>query len=485
MLKFLKKEANITYTENGALSYETTSSDCLDLFATAGALRSRTEEEIVGRFARAYIENADLAMKILFFTRDIRGGLGERRTFRVILRWLSGFHKDSVRKNLAFIAEYGRFDDMLCLLDTPCKSEVLAYLKKQVELDLAAAAAGKPVSLLAKWLPSINTSSPVSRNYAARIARGFQMNQAQYRKTLSLLRRRIHIVENDLREKQYTFDYAKLPSKALLKYRAAFYRNDPARYEAFLEQAEAGTVKMNTGTLTPYDIITPFFTRQTGDSERRSLDTAWKGLADFTNGENALVVVDGSASMYQNRRPLPAAVAISLALYFAERNNGVFKNHFITFSHNPRLVEIKGRTLYEKVAFCAQYNEVADTNIQKVFELILRTAVKHKLPQKKLPATIYIISDMEFNICAEDAELTNFAWAKEHFAKHGYALPSIVFWNVDSRGRQQPVHANEQGVTLVSGCSPRLFSSVLSGNLSPYGQMLEILNSGRYDEIRA
>ena len=219
--------------------------------------------------------------------------------------------------------------------------------------------------------------------------------------------------------------------------------------------------------------------------ETEAFDATWNALEDFTDGENALVVVDGSGSMYGGAEPLPAAVAQSLGIYFAERNRGEFRNHFITFSTNPRLVEIKGGNILEKLRYCVSYNECANTNIQKVFELILDTAVKHHLPQEELPATLYIISDMEFNYCTRDASLTNFEYAKALYARHGYTLPKVVFWNVASRSRQQPVTMNEQGVALVSGCSPRIFSLLKSGEFSPWACMMDILGSERYRDIAA
>ena len=168
-----------------------------------------------------------------------------------------------------------------------------------------------------------------------------------------------------------------------------------------------------------------------------------------------------------------------------QKNKGDFANHFITFSENPRLVEIKGKDIFEKIKYCATFNEDANTDIEKVFNLILSTAVKNKTPQKELPATIYIISDMEFDYCSANADLTNFENAKRAFAKHGLELPTVVFWNVQSRNQQQPVTMNEQGVVLVSGCSPRVFSMVMSGNLSPYAFMMETLGTERYEKITA
>ena len=311
------------------------------------------------------------------------------------------------------------------------------------------------------------------------------MTDSAYRKTLVKLRQRIRIIENNLREKDYTFDYAKQPSKAMYKYRKAFFRNDAQRYGEFLSRVSRGEAQLHTGTLTPYEIINPLFFNTVSDLEANAIDVTWKAQEDFTGGENALVVIDGSGSMYCRTDPMPAAVALSLGIYFAERNTGTFRNHFITFSENPRLVEIQGDTILEKVRYCHAFNEVANTNIQRVFELILQAAVKNRVPQSEMPAKLYIISDMEFDSCTRGAELTNFEYAKKIFAEAGYSLPRVIFWNVQSRNAQQPVTQNEQGVALVSGCTPRIFSMLSSGILSPLGYMLDILGADRYAKIAA
>ena len=486
MLKFLKKEANWAITENGAATYLTTQSDCLDLFATVGALRRETKDEIIARFDRAWAENPDLAMKMLFFTRDIRGGLGERQVFRTILHNMVRDRMGSVVKNLWAVPEYGRFDDLLCLLDTSAKQAVIDYIKTQWSADMEALAKDESVSLIGKWLPSVNAHNADTVRYGKLIAKGLGITDAEYRKTLSKLRAKIAIIENCLREKDYSFDYSKQPSKAMMKYRKAFLRNDGERYKDFLSKVERGEAALHTGTLLPYEIIRPAVSGTAiSADERRGMDITWKAQADFTSGDNAIVVVDGSGSMYGYGDPMPATVALSLGIYFAERNKGEFRNHFITFSENPRLVEIKGKDVFDKIKYAMSYNEVASTNIQKVFELILRTAVKNKLPQNELPATVYIISDMEFNMCANGADITNFEYAKGLFEQYGYKLPNLVFWNVASRNHQQPVTMNEKGVVLVSGANPRVFSMVASGNLSPYAFMMDTLNNERYARITA
>ena len=491
MLQHLKNEANRTLTENGAATHVTTGSHCLDLFATIGALRSSNEQEIVKHFVRAFTEDPDLAMKTLFFARDVRGGLGERKVFRVCLNWLAHNAPASARKNIPYVAEFGRWDDLLSLMGTPCEGDALMRIKKQLETDLNAIDMGDDVSLLAKWLPSVNASNAQTVQYAKKIARFLGMTDATYRKTLVKLRSQIRIIENSLRQKDYTFDYAKQPSKAMFKYRKAFHRNDAERYGTFLEQVSKGEAQLHAGTLLPYELVEPYLDwswktsmRSISDEEKATLNATWASLPSFGNDENALAVIDTSGSMYSGK-PMPAAVALSLGIYFAQHNTGVFKNHFIEFSSRPQLLEIKGDTFADQLRYLASFNEVADTNLEAVFDLILKAAVRNKVPQEQLPATLYLISDMEFNYCVQNAGTTNFENAKAKFAAHGYQLPKIVFWNVQSRNTQQPVTMNEQGVALVSGCSPRIFSMVTSGNLSPVTYMLEVLGAERYANIAA
>lgn len=491
MLEQLKQQSNLTVTENGAAAYRTTGSDCLDLFAAVGGMRRAPEEDIICRFQRAFAESPDLAMKILFFARDIRGGLGERRLFRVILRWLAFYHPASVKRNLPQIAEYGRFDDLLCLLDTPCEEAALKLIGILLRRDCAALEKDDSVSLLAKWLPSVNASNTETVKAAKRIARSLGMTDAEYRKILVKLRAQIRILENNLRLKDYSFDYAKQPSRAMLKYRKAFLRRDPLRYNSFLQQVSEGKSTLHTEALAPYDIIRPMFNTSTEWSfwnltpeQRHAIDVTWKAQQDFTNGENALVVVDGSGSMYWQGGD-PIQTALSLGIYFAERNTGAFRNHFITFSKQPQLIEIKGEDIYDKVFYCAGYNKAANTDLDKVFQLILDTAIRYQLPQEELPSTLYLISDMEFDGCVGGADQHNFEYAKQQFAAHGYRLPRVVFWNVASRHGHQPVTMNEQGVALVSGSSPRIFSMLQNGSFDPYQSMMEILGSERYAAIAA
>ena len=484
MLTQLKQASNHTYTENEALTYKSSGNYCLDFFATAGALRNADRNSILERYIRAFAESREYAMKTLFFARDIRGGLGERRLFRIILRYLAHAERELLIRNIPIIAEYGRYDDLLVLIGTKCEAAAIGFIRSVITADIDKMRRGQPVSLLAKWLPSVNTSSMKQRSLARIIAKRLHWSHEEYRKNLSALRTHIDVLEKRLCNKDYSFEYEIQPSKALFKYRAAFNRNDAERYKQFLTDVSGGHAELKTGSLYPYDIVRRCSDGQSLDeNERLSLDVTWKALEDYTDGRNALVVVDGSGSMYGDTQVRPIDVAVSLGIYFAQRNSGAFKNHFITFSESPRLIEIKGRDIAEQVAYCMSFNEIANTNLFKTLMLILDTAVSNRLPQDQLPEMLYIISDMEFDSCADDADRTVYEYAKELFEEKGYKMPNVIFWNVDSRQEQQPVSMHETGVALVSGMSPILFKMVVCGDIDPLSFMKNILDSGRYDKV--
>lgn len=489
MLNFLNQESNITYTENGGTAYRSSESYCLDMFFKAGAMRNSSAKDIADTVNRAYAEDPDKTMKIIFFARDARGGLGERRFFRIAVTALAKTAPESVEKNIHLFAEYGRFDDLCVLLCTPLESAAVEVIKKQLDKDIAAMNANEPVSLLAKWLPSVNTSSQKTRNSGRHIANLLGMNQRTYRKTLSALRRYSDILENRLRERDYTFNYEQQPSCAMFKYRGAFIRNDGERYTEYLNKVHSGKAKMNADRLFPYDIVRAALNTNISTEQKLALDAAWKSLPDLNAAkrENAIAVVDGSGSMTcgcGGIRPIDAA--LSLGIYFAEHNTGAFANHFITFSESPRLVQIKGKDIVSKVNYCSTFNEVADTNLEAVFRLILDTAVRHKVPESELPSKLYIISDMQFNYCiigGNDEPM--FREMRKLYKKHGYKLPDIIFWNVNSRCDSIPVNRSETGAALVSGYSPAVFDMVIGGDISPEKIMNEILSSERYAAISA
>ncbi len=491
MLNFLKKQSDKTTTENGAAAYSTTGSCCLDLFFRAGAMRNTDENEIAAAVIRAYAENPVTAMKIIFFARDVRGGLGERRFFRIAVKAVAKHDLETIKLNIPLFAEYGRFDDLCVLLGTPCEGEAVKCLKAQLDEDIVSYKTGGKVSLLAKWLPSVNASSEETKKTAKKLVKAFGMSEREYRITLSALRKYTDILENRLRIKDYSFDYSKQPSCAMLRYKKAFIRNDNERYFEFLNAVSRGERKLNTAALYPYDIVRKALDDDSiGVTERRALDVTWNKLPDYGNGtenSNAIAVIDGSGSMTwgmgSSVRPIDAA--LSLGIYFAEHNKGAFGNHFITFSKKPRLVEIKGNDITEKVRYCATYNECANTDLEAVFELVLSAAVNNRVPAKDMVSRMYIISDMEFDYCIEGGNSQPlFETMKRKYALFGYKLPDVIFWNVNSRQSNFPVTKSETGAALVSGFTPALFDSVMSGNVSPEKVMNDILSSERYAAVR-
>lgn len=470
-LNYLKEESSLSTTMNGAVAYTTTGSDCLNLFSTIGTMRGWTDEAIIAQWDKAWAEDELTALKILFYARDIRGGLGERRVFRVILNRLAEVCPGCVLYNLEAIPYYGRYDDVLpLLLNNNLRKSVSDFLRNEISCDWA---------LCAKWLPSINTSSKNTRRLAKELARSWGMSDKEYRKLLSEKRKNIGIIEHNLVNRDYTFDYSKQPSKAMFKYRKAFMRNDEERYCAYLDSVIEGKEKINTKTLMPYEITNAAFLSLNKD-EIKTLDVMWNNLPDYTNGDNALVVMDGSGSMTWGSSPYPIDIASSLAIYFADKNKGYFHNHFMTFSYRPKLIEIKGKDIHEKVCYCRSYDECANTNLENTFKVLLDAAVKNNVPQEELPKTLYIISDMEFDEAALNPNKTIFQSAKKMFNEAGYELPTIVFWRVSTIGNTVPVREDERGVVLVSGCSATLFKQVITNDMNPYEFMRKVLYSDRY-----
>lgn len=497
-LNHLKAEANQAYTENGALTHASSGTDCLDLFFRAGGMRKADETAIANAVIRAYAEDPEKTMKILFFVRDVRGGLGERRFFRTAMRTLAAIAPDAVCRNLPLVAEYGRFDDLCALLGTSCEAQALAVIREQLQADCTGMTNGEPVSLLAKWLPSVNASSAETRAAGKTVAKAMGMSEKQYRHTLSALRNYTDIIENRLRVCDYTFDYGKQTSGAMFKYRKAFIRNDGERYQAYLGAVERGEAIMHADTLYPYDIVHACGdpsqkqwcvfrkTDALSEAERRSLDAAWRNLPAYgADAENTLAVVDGSGSMYTNCcSPRPIDAALSLGIYFAEHCKGAFANHFITFSMHPKLVEVRGRDIAEKVWNAASHNECMNTDLEAVFDLILRTAVQNRIPQQEIPKRLIIISDMEFDMCITGGNRqTLYDAMRQNYAAHGYKLPEIVFWNVASRHQNIPVSRSETGAALVSGASPAIFDMVIGEEISPEIVMNRIIGSERYAKI--
>lgn len=485
-LNELEKSTNISRTENNALTFQSTLNANLDWFSMSGGLRFQPEGRIISLFMKAFYEDKQLAIKNLFFTRDIKKGLGERRVFRVVLKHLAKTHPDIVRKNIVFIPFFGRWDDLYELIDTPVENSMWFFIKQQLSEDLKS----ENPSLLAKWLKSENTSSKESVKLAKKTRKALSMTPKEYRKTLAELRKRIDVLERRLSEKDYTFDYEKVPSQAMLKYRKAFLRNDKDRYTQYIEKVIQGKKKINTNTLSAVQIVRQILIDRGKMSleEKKHLDLLWQNIPKIDTSENALVVADTSGSMFYacGQYALGIAASIGLALYYAENNKGIFHNRFITFSAKPKLQKIQGKTIYEKVKFLENADWECNTDIEAVFTLILNIAINKNLAQEDLPKKLYIVSDMEFDEATRvspDAPL--FDAIRERYKNHGYELPTLVFWNVSSRHNNIPVTKETPNVLLVSGMSQKIFENLIKNQLpDPVEFMLEVLNNERYSVIQ-
>lgn len=496
-IKAMQAEENKTYTENGATGYKSTGSALLDLFGVIGALRTRDEAEIERLFMNAFAEDKLLATKMSFYARNVRGGLGERDTVRIIWRYLAYTNPQIMKKNLHLIPLFGRWDDLYIFIGTPLEKAAWQMIRKQFFKDyqtvLAYQQGGKlkSISLLAKWLKSVNSSIPQTRKLALKTAKNLKLTETAYRKALSMMRAYLDIVERKMTANQWTeIDYAKVPSRAMTIYRNAFRRHDEKGFQAYLDAIAKGKAKINASTLYPYNLIEAYdldvrskvnkyylFTRKPYDAV---IEEQWKALPNYVEGENnVLVMADTSGSMYGR----PLATAVGLAIYFAERNKGPFKDVFMTFSSKPSFVTLKGDSLYDKIK-CIPYI-IENTNLQAAFKLILDVAIKNNLSAEDMPKSLIVISDMEF----DEAQGYDDKWLfydkmKAMYEEHGYQIPNVIFWNVDSRNDVFHVVSQYKGVQLASGQSVSVFKSVLANiGKTPYEAMLEVLNDPIYDVV--
>lgn len=481
---------NYGLTENGAIKHNTTKSAVLDMFALCGAYRNRSDEDCILAFKNAYNENPDLAMKCLFYLRDIRGGQGERRFFRVCFRWLANSHPTSARKNLENCAEYGRWDDLIyTTIGTPVQNYAFDVLKHQLALDVEC----KTPSLLAKWMPSENASSKETKATANVIRQYLGMTHREYRKTLSILRERINVLERLMSAGKWDLiEFDKIPSRAGLIYKNAFARRDliAKKYEAFIKDNKT---KVNADVLNPVDIAhKAFYCREDfGGADRAALDKYWGSLRNYYNDrkENGLCIVDVSGSM--TGQPMEAAV--SMGAYIAERGHGPFANHFITFSANPQLVKFEGVDIVDKLQRCANADWGYNTDIEKVFNMLLSVAKSKNTKPEDMPTRLYIFSDMEFDAgfsedgwrshsMTEDKVNTLLESIAEKWAREGYKLPQVIFWNLDARNDNIPAISGR--FAYVSGFSMSMIETILSGK-DGYDLMLEKLMSERYNAVVA
>lgn len=466
-------QKNDSLTENGMVSNSTSLNKCVDLFFEIGAMRGHSVDELYNSFNQAFNTNPLVAMKILFWVRDVRGGAGERQIFKNIIERLAKDNTDVLLKNLSLIPEYGRWDDLLVLFGTPLEKNALELISNGLK-------AGN--SLLAKWLPR-QTNATAKKNSRI-IQRYMGLTPKEYRK---LLAANSNAIEPLLCAKEWDkIEYSKIPSKAMSDLMNCFKRNDVERFDNFLNAVENGEETINSGAIYPYDVI-----KNLKYGDRDGAVIQWNALPNFLEGntERLLPLVDVSGSMgvsINNNDNLTCLdIAVSLGLYISERNVGPFKDAFITFTEKPKLEVLNGN-LYNRYHKLSNSEWGMSTNLELVFKLVLTKAIESNVSEDEMPTTILILSDMEFDEATDsNYGLNAQQMIEKMYSDAGYIVPKIVYWNLNARNRRnKPVSFDTNNTALVSGFSPSLLKNILNGDdMSPYTMMMNIIDSDRYKDI--
>lgn len=487
-VKAAKSNGTHKLTENGAFAYSSTNGGALlDLFGVVGALRSREDYEITEKFAAAYREEPELAMRLMFYARNVRGGLGERRTFRLMLKWLCRNHKELAIANIPNVAEFGRFDDLYEYLDTPAESEMWAWVFHRLQDDYEKMLEHKPISLLAKWLKSINTSSAESRELARRTIKGLGFkSEKQYRKVLARMRDYLNVTEHQMSAQEWNeINYSQVPAYAIKNYGSAFAKHDFERWNGYLNALKNNVkgVKVNASTLYPYDLVGKIMTGWYGSINYNELvEQQWKALPNYVgDGANVLVMADVSGSM--SGRPMETS--IGLANYFAQRNHGAFEGLYLTFTDRPRFITVgKDESL---CSMCKKaFQDVGyNTNLDLAFKLVYDTAVTNNVPKEDMPRALVVISDMEIDSYLRRNNLDFLDKWKRTFASAGYDMPQLVCWNVAARNDTFLSTADKAKIKYLSGSSASTFRDLINtlNCRSAYDAMVKILMNSMYDKV--
>lgn len=467
MTNLFEAANNYTTTTNGAAAYKSTTNANLDLFFHAPAMRGK---DILPLFTQAYNENPELAVRIALWLRDVRGGAGVRQLFLDIIS--SGIVNPAViSKVIQKIPEIGRYKDLLVFAGSPFEEEAFST----IAFSLIENKDGNQ-ALCAKWMPRQGEVANKLRKFL-----GIKTPK-EYRKLLVGLS---DTVEQKICAKDWdSIAFEKLPSLAAKRYQALFNKHAAERYAEYKAALENGDTKVNAATLYPHDCI---IAMRHGDVT--VAQAQWDALPDYLEGseDRLLSVVDVSGSMscsaggsYTPNGPTCMDVAIALGLYVAERSQGIFHNKFITFSQTPTFVEVSG-TLQQRYQTTARAPWGYNTNLESVFNLLLKAAVDHKLPEKEMPTKILIMSDMQFDTATLRPSETLFQNIERQYAEAGYQRPQVVFWNINSSGSNVPVTLGVGGTGLVGGFSPSVMKGILSGELDPMNMMMSIISNPRYN----
>jgi hypothetical protein len=465
---FVQALANTTtesLTANGMLTFDSSLDPCVDLFFAIGSSRGK---DVTAQFERAFQSGPTAALRILFWARDVRGGAGERSTFRKLMLHLATIHPSAAKAVLHFVPEYGRWDDLLSLVGTSLEDEALQVFIEGLSLENG---------LCAKWAPRKGPVAKVIRNKL------FLTDRA-YRK---LIVRLTNVVETKMCARQWDeVNYDHVPSLASARYQKAFIKHDAVRYQAYKEGLANGTNKINAAAVYPYDVI-----KSVNNGDPQVAIHQWNALPNFLGDDKIIPMVDTSGSMSSSIAGTKLTcmdVSVSLGLYIADKQTGVFKDMFLTFNANSRLEVLRG-DLLSKLTQLRRADWGGNTDLASAYNEILRVAVAGNVSPNEMPKYLLILSDMEFDSATSSYNGQSIRaqdMAAEKFVTAGYELPKIVYWNLNARPGNVPVKFNEKGTAIISGFSPAIMKSVLAASqFSPMGIMLETINSPRYQMIAA
>jgi hypothetical protein len=451
-----------TRTINGMKTFDSSKNALVDLFFSIGASRGK---DLSSDYARALVEDETLALRLLMWARDVRGGAGEREVVRKILINLEKTQPVVLARLLPHLAEFGRWDDLLIFENND--------LIKQQAFGLIKQALDTGNGLCAKWMPRKGEKS-------AELRKTLAMTPKVYRKTLVNLTK---VVEQQMCSNKWTdINYSHVPSVAAARYQKAFKRHDPTGYEVYKSKLVTGEAKINASAVYPYDVIK---SRKFGGDDT-VIQAQWDALPNYVGDQLILPMVDVSGSMScevgGNKNLTCMDISVSLGLYLADKNTGPFKNMFLTFSEDAKIELLKGN-LIEKLDQLEQANWGMNTNLHAAFDNVLKYAVKGKVDAKDMPRYILILSDMEFDQCSayDDSAMQ---MIQRKYETAGYVVPNIIFWNLNARKSNIPVKYNDNGVALISGFSPSIMSSILKAEaITPIDVMLQTINSPRYAVI--
>ena len=464
------KNKVVARTENGMKARATSASPVLDLFGIIGSARGT---DVTKQFVASFVEDADLTMRMLQWTRDIREGAGERATFRNLLSALESTDPTLAGKLMHKIPALGRWDDLFAYKDATNRNQAFALIAEALEAKNG---------LAAKWMPR---KGPI----AVELTRYLGLSPKAYRKLIVGL---TNVVETQMCAKEWdAINFSHVPSVASARYQKAFGRNAKESYSAYIaelkkpEAERTVKVKINAGAVYPYDVV-----KSVIKGNKAVADEQWKALPNYIGDAKVLPMVDVSGSMgslhYSTGSNLqPIDIAVSLGLYCASKNTGAFKDLFLTFSGRPEMLHLKG-TLSQKMDQMSTARWEMNTNLHAAFDEILKIAVKGKVAQEDMPDMMLILSDMQFDSCTKYDD-SAMQMIKRKYKDAGYDLPKIVFWNLSVAGKANgntPVKFDKNGTAHVSGFSPSIMKSVLADDLeeyTPYNVMLKTLMNSRYD----